>query len=749
MVDDYQLVNEHYASMMGAIQQRNYPRAVGYLRMIYQQLSFHFSTYRQVKFDGLSERDALRLLTTYIREFADDPSGYMMLAHYYYYKRQYDQVRKVWTDACANVDKGFHFQPSILPTIFDFENRHPFTSLSETGLSEKVTDALSALKQARPPAPVGTRKVAENDLAVVTAPGEPIGLDGVALNGRLAGFTQPTRYYFRYGAAPDQLTETTEPRDMPAGRCGRTRDTAENFLKRIGINALNLSAGSVTEPDQTTQFPMVYIKAVAPFGKDRNHRDGIGVIDLLLGWANHAQRRGLVAGDSAPEMMPTPAYPGEAVDLRDAQVTVKYRSEDMDTRAFSPVIWMHGRTGTAVFPDEYDDLSAWAVTAAEHAETFIADGTWRTLTFDVPALSTDWSFCGSNVEEMGDGMLRYTYAPIQDLQRENMGGNFCIAFIGGNELDTPEGSLEIAELELTYRSRSLLGPDQQAELVEGPDDAGCLTDGTLGDIEHAWHVAVPAEKPVDLVWRLRGEAEVTAFKVHQNVIVPSHAIEIAVSEDGNTFTEVWEGTMEAIPEDPMPWGEMSVADALILAIVLEAPVTGRFVRLRIKSGQRANMAGLDAFEVFGEGLPFIPSGEDFTFSEAVAGLDGGGTLYAQLVAENEDGVFEGDVVEILRPVTGVPCVLSVTVASRSEEAAKISVRVIGMDETARLYVSLTSADGETAGLPTTRITKWHVPADNAVLIDGLKPGLRYTATLEAENVNGAAAPVTIEIPPLA
>ncbi|MGJ3258679.1 MAG: hypothetical protein ACFE0S_03660 [Rhodospirillales bacterium] len=739
------MINEYYSAMTKALRERNFPRAAGYLRMIYQNQHFHFDVYRQFSFQGASARDVMYLMTTYVREFDDDPSGYMMLAHGYYFRRQFEMVRKTWCDACQKVVKGYHFQPSIGPTIFDVEHGQPFSKLRGTGLGAKVMGALKELKQepaaARAPASIED----SGTVSAETTHGEPIGMYGVALNGRLAGYTQPTRYYFRYGFAPDRLTETTPIRDMPAGVHGHARDTAENLFRRISFNTCMLVAGEIKAPAPPQRFPMVSMKSEWPFGKDRNHRDGIGVIDLFLGWNNLVQRRGRIEGVDTPATFPTPEYPGEAVDLRDSRVTIRCRTSELDMKAFRPVIWLHGRTGTAVQPDYCDDLSAWAVTALSCAQTFTVDGAWHAITFNMPGLSTDWTFCGSNVEEMGDGMLRYTYAPIQNLQRANVGGNLCLTFVGGDELDTPEGELELAELELAYRSRSLLGPGQEAELVHGPGDAGCLTDGTLGDVEHLWQAPVDEDAPLEFVWRLRGPANLSCFKVHQNVLAPAAGIEIAISGDEEMFTDVWIGTMADVPEDPLLWGGDAGSDVVIHVVVPDTPVCARFVRLRIMSGQRPGAAGLDAFEVFGDGLPFIPSADEFSFSEAVTGLKETGPIYTQLVAENDDGIFEGDVVKIARPAAETPFILSVAVTGRGNGTANVSIRAIAMGEEGTLAMTLMSDDGEDVTVPPVRIGKWHVPADTAIRIAGLKPDVFYTATCVAKNENGASEPFTFEI----
>lgn len=705
------MISEYFDAMKTALKERNYSRAAGYLRMIYQNLSFHFHIYRQVGFEGFSERDVLRLFTTYVKEFPDDPSGYMMLAHMYYNKAQLEQVRRTWTNACENADRGFHFQPSVHSSIFDAEKGRAFTSLSGLGLGTAVTAKIDQLNKKSAPALVTPVNSIDTAAAVETLAGEPIGAEGAALNGRVSGITKPGRYYFRYGTAADSLTETTDPREIPAGLHGRVRDTAENLFVRISPNTCRLNFSAADMPDERHRLPVIAMTPEWPFGKDRNHLDGIGVIDLLMGWSSHAHQRGRVEGRAPAQGYPTPDYPGEEIDLRDARVMLRYRTASLDTKKFLPVIWMHGRTGTAAFPDQHDDLCAWAVTAPESASAFKNDGAWHEAVFDLPGTSQAWTFCGSNVGEMGDGMLRYTYAPVGDVQRRNAGGNLCIAFMGGDELDTPEGSIDIAEIELSYRSRSLIGPGQQAELVAGPKDAACLTDGTIGDIEHGWQVTVQDGSPVDLVWRLRGSAELTGFKIHQNVLSPASAVEVSVSMDGEKFTEVWTGTMDDIPDDPAAWARGAKPDATIRAVIPAEPVGAEYVRLRILNGWRDGLAGLDAFEVFGEGLAPLPSPEPFSFSEPVGDLEPGCSLFAQLVVETEDGLVAGEVVETPRPLPDVPVILSAGWDKNENGLTFLNVRLIPNGSHAQVTTVIETENGERYSLPPTQTGKWHVAQD--------------------------------------
>lgn len=743
--------------MLENLHKRKFSRAAGYLYLINSHLVFHPQTLDQVRFDGLTERDSLRICQTYLREFADDPAGYLRLMGYYYLKGRLDFMRRNWHDTCANAVKGFHFQPSSQVSIFDAAQGHALTSLADLELSQDVTQVLGLLSDLKTTQPAVALKPGVSDeenaeiRLIQTETGEPVGLDSVSMNGRLAGFEIPTQYYFRYGTKPDALSEKTPVRDMPAGRFGRVRDTGENLFRRISANAAALvfkkPEGLEAQSDMPIRFPKVAMCLEWPFGKDRNHLNGIGIIDLVFGWNTQAQKYGTLAGQKRAEGYPTLSYPGESIDLRDAVVSYTYRSESLDAKAFSPVAWIHGRTGTAFFPESYDDLTAWAVTDDSKPKSFVADGGWHRLEFDLPGQSTKWSFCGSNTEEMGKGMARYTYAPIQKIQRDNVGGNVCLAFVHGDDLDTPEGSIDLAQLEMSYRSRSLLGPGQEAVLLvpalNASGDVERLTDGSIGDIESCWISELNPDEPIDLIWRLRDGADIESFKLYQCVLAPAKGLEIALSTDGQAFQDVWHGDLDDTPESPAEWG-VSGGNDEICVVGLASPVRAQYVRLRVKSAYRQGIAGLDAFEVFGQGLPFIPSPGEFTFSENIEDLEVGTPFFAQLVAENTDGVFEGDVVEICRPDRDVPYILSGSVIERCDDMARIALRTIAMGSMATLRVVLTSGQGEEISAPPISIGKWTAARDVRVNVGGLKPAVAYQVVCRAENENGTSEAFTFQ-----
>lgn len=746
----------YYTGFQESLRVRNLERAAGYLHILFININYHPSIISQIEFRNITAREYVRLLDIYIREFPDDPIGYLLLMSFHRDRGRVDLMREAWQRNCDNALKGFHFQPSISASVFDAEAGQTHTSIGGVGLGSDLRTEIAGIPgQAMRPttSQTGPSHNGENDgtPSVVTEVGEPIGDDGVALNGVLSGFNIPTRYHFRFGADPDKLDQKTSERDVPAGRFGRVRDTGDNLFRRLTCYAAKISFMNNSDDDtgSSATTSKQAIRLEWPFGKDRNHLDGIGIIDLLLGWQTLAQSRGNVDGLAPQQHFPTLSYPGENIDLRDAKISIRYRSEDLNAKAFVPVAWIHSRSGTAAFPESYDDLTAWAYTDNAQPITFEGDGVWHEQNFELSGLSSRWTFSGSNIEEMGGGMARYNYAPIQNVQRDNVGGNVCIAFVHGEDLDTPEGSIDISHLEMSYRSRSLLGPGQGATLNSCPEGgenaASCLTDGTIGDIKRYWFAGLVVETPIDLIWQLRDTADIEAFKIYRSTIAPAKDLEIAVSSDGNSYEEVWAGTLGEMPNDPAQWGEFAQTGALAHAVVLKAPVSAQYVRLRIVTGYQPDMVGLDAFEVFGQGLPPVPSPAPFSFSEQAEELGDNDAVFAQLVAENAEGVFEGNIVEIRRPEANTPHFLSAGLEINRHGTLVFTARVIAMGSPAVLSGELVSGAGDKISIPLTSVGQWLVPRDVRISLGKVEPDDTYSGTCWAENETGRSKPVSVAL----
>ncbi|MBT3765716.1 MAG: hypothetical protein HOF84_07650, partial [Rhodospirillales bacterium] len=385
------------------------------------------------------------LIKTYLEKFPNEPHGHLMEVMLYYTSYDPQQLRNSLTRCYQNVKLGIHFQPSLVASIFDAAMGANWTSVTPPNLPTRIfeeiskipiaSDCAASLQEAPPPKGVSPTE----ELNISTSQGESVGANSAAVNGRISGATSPTKYFFQYGVSPDAMNRRTETRQVPPGRFGRVKEIGSNIFRRI--NSFSLSA-SFVETGGQPNIGGASMKLEGPFGKDRDHLDGIGIIDLVFGWESAAHLRGQVPSSFNSKTHPKPIYPGEAIDLRDAEFTVTYRADGLDVKEFHPVAWIHGGSGEALQPEVSENYSAWASTADLGSRSFNNDGAWHETTFSFECDSNSWSFCGSNIEEMDHSMERICYHPISEVLRKNVSGNICICFVCGDQLVPPEGDLE-------------------------------------------------------------------------------------------------------------------------------------------------------------------------------------------------------------------------------------------------------------------------------------------------------------------
>ena len=603
------------------------------------------------------------------------------------------------------------------------------------------------------------RTLGNEDLQVETISPEPMGLDGANLNGVISHTGLPTKYYFRYGRTPDELTETTVVRSLPPGRYGRVRDSADNIFHRINSFSSSISFkkfqddADEVESERSQTPSIVTMMLETPFGRDRNHLDGIGAIDLLLGWQSAAHVRGNVPPSFESASYPKPEYPGESIDLRDAVFTVRYRAKGFDAKAFHLVAWVHSSTGEKALISNDLNYTPWALTKNIESQRIIDDGKWNEISFTFNGNSNAWSFCGSNIEEQGPMAAKYCYFPIGKTLQENRSGNICLAFVCGDEMAPPEGDIELGSLELCYRSKSLLAPGQLGGLVSWPSgsefDPGSLTGGGVGNIEDCWRSMRFPQENQEFVWQFQDEVLISSAKLHQNPIWPSSEVEIEVSPDGTEFESVWKGQLMDVPNDPANWtGGFDIPTPFNFCnvVVFDEPVKGMFLRLKIKSGYRSEFWGLDAVEIFGDESVLRPSPEPCTFSEDIDGLKDE-PVFVQLVAENAAGKVEGEIVELSRPVNLRPQVEGARVTERSETSATVRLRTNAMGSWATVQILLKDADGGSVLSASVPIGKQQVARNAVIRIEGLRPRVSYSGEAIAKNNHGESDnyPLTIGV----
>jgi len=675
----------------------------------------------------------------------DDPILYRNLHTACQQTGRVEEFRSIRAMMAAHCAKGYHYQLRFL-----------------TAFKDLYPDQFATLAARPPPKPIAPKK--KKTPKPVNTPPEPIsgdatpvGMEGLSLNGSIGGTNLPTRYFFRYGTSPANLDGMTAKQEVPPGRHGRTIDTGTNTFSRISsfgytIDFEELGGGkAATIPGPATQAVM---QLEDPFGKDRNHINGIGIIDLVFSWSHILQVRDRVGDEYAGDSYPQKIYPGESLDLRDAEISAVLRSNDFDVRDFRFVAWFHANAGTALVPDQMEDMAPWALTADMKNNQIIADGKWREHTFTFRSDSNDWSFSGNNIEEKGSEIGRYLYHPIGESLRQNRGGNICLAFVCGNDVDTPVGKIELASLSLRYRSQSLLGPGFGGEWIDAPDkgsDASALTQGWIGNEEYYWQSAAKPKAPQEFTWKFADKATVESVRLHQNHHWPAKEVEVLISTNGKKFTPLWKAELRKDaagfvvgPEDAQGADPKNLASIHIPA----KPVKASYLKLRILSGYKSKHWGLDAIEVFGKGPRPIPEIEPCSVSEDIAGFKPGTEVFYQLVAENEKGVSEGEIKSLVLPADNKPIIHWAKVLERTKDKATIVARVTAMGSFTELTGVLGNSKEKTVSEASATAGKWPTPRHVTLSMGGLTARRKFKATIKAVNEAGESTPMALEIGPL-
>lgn len=555
-----------------------------------------------------------------------------------------------------------------------------------------------------------------------TVDGIRCGNVSAVLAGAVGGTNLATRYHFRWGYAGDALDNRTDPRWVPPGRSNWvTQQTVDGPQEWLFYAVGRKVIGNDGAPESPNAFAT---RLTSPFGKDRNHLNGIGITDLLFGWYG----RWLSPTDSPPEGR------AHCRDLRDAEVTVTIRPKGLNAKGFLFACNVQSFTGRTGFGDS-EESAPWTLSDQLVDCRSLDEEAWNTLRFTFPNSPRAWTFCGNNPAEQPNA-ARYGHAPIdQVLSRQR--GNLWFWFVLGDWRDPPEGAIDIRSIGLRFRNWSILSPDMGAELtacpVESMTDPGHLTGGVVGDLDEMWFSGPNPGTAQEFVWRLAADLTPTLVRLHQNPLKPARTVEILGSVDGHRFETLVRYDLADSPstrEAPMPTHLALSGNAL------------RWLKLVIHSGFRDDLWGLDAIEIFDDNAHPLPELAPASVSEEIKGLEPGQTIYYQLIAENDAGVTEGLVSAIELPETNAPSILNTRCLRQSVDRVTLFVESIpsGLDTEIRAHVTGPSgAEGRTSQSIGNNRAVRHA----ALVVDCAGMQGDYQAEITAVNEAGESAPYVL------
>ena len=575
---------------------------------------------------------------------------------------------------------------------------------------------------------------------VATGNATPVGLDGITFNGSVGGTTAPTSWHYEYGVDPDRLDNKTPSQPVPPGRSTRVHEIAAHAPMRVGTHGLRMQfvplakdSGPPWRPEPASDAANDRaLRILSPFGKDRNHLDGVGVVDLVLGWW------------SLLEANPERAEKGAGLesDLRDAVFDIGMRGYMLQPRNFH--LFANCQT-YLVPPEDTTDISfrctSWCLTGQPVPNPVLTDGGWHRISFTLDADTNAWSYGANNVAEQGAEAECYAYLPLGETLGRHR-GNLVLLFLFGNERETPKGAIDVYDLTLRCRNWSLLGPGAPVRLVAWPtgaiSDPGLLTEGSIGDLGRMWCSGPDPEGALEFVWEFDAVVQLCAVRLFNNVLRPAADIAIETSRDGKSFKTRFTGTLRA------GWANTYEGSATVAEF--ERPVRARFLRLSILSGHRDDYWGIDAIQVLGHGPPPCPEPAPANLPVEVRGLTPGSTVHYRLVAENRAGRVEGPVRSVTLSATAVPLLHHARVFESDAEATTLIVRLTAMGSDSKLHCRVEDGEGKRAfDGSAIAAGKQQTPRDITYVVPrkGLADGC--VAILTASNDAGESEPLRVEL----
>ncbi|MBT3764599.1 MAG: hypothetical protein HOF84_02000 [Rhodospirillales bacterium] len=121
-------------------------------------------------------------------------------------------------------------------------------------------------------------------------------------------------------------------------------------------------------------------------------------------------------------------------------------------------------------------------------------------------------------------------------------------------------------------------------------------------------------------------------------------------------------------------------------------------------------------------------------------------MFVQLVAENEAGRTEGDIVEITRPSLLVPIISRPVVIARTKNTAKVRFRTNTMGEWGELSGSIYNSEGGNVASQEVLIGRQEAARETILIFDGLTPDASYQGEAVAINAHGKSLSCSFTVP---
>jgi len=170
------------------------------------------------------------------------------------------------------------------------------------------------------------------------------------------------------------------------------------------------------------------VRMTLPGKLDVNHLDGIGPLWLLA-------------------HLPTSGAGGPGfVDLDQAEVSIRFRAQDLDLKGARIVWWVTRQLPKEETDPDYEwQETNWALTCCDLAKSL--NENWSTVTVKIDTDPSRWTYGGTNLMQLGDYGGRYVEYPLSKVVR-GTAGTLHLAIVGTNASRPPSGKIEISTISL-------------------------------------------------------------------------------------------------------------------------------------------------------------------------------------------------------------------------------------------------------------------------------------------------------------
>lgn len=440
----------------------------------------------------------------------------------------------------------------------------------------------------------------------------------ITVNGIVNPNNLPTKYYFEYG-------KTTA-----YGQKSPTQDVAPKLsaylIEKWNDPWLNnwYSWGNVFAMDDDPSGDG-YAQALVPALVDLNHaaEGSVGPISLLM-YTYHSGVN--FFGEQSFRLG------GKRADLRDARVSVRFRTPDFDHKNTDLSFWIQAQPHNEVWSPDIP-ASNWALTSLSMTDYKTTD--WVTADFTLDNDANKWKNAGTNFDATDP--WRFSYESLNDaLGNVNM--DFIFVALNVNPKDPPQGTIDFDEMRMRYRNYSVLSEGNGTSLIawpaDSPSDPFTLTDGIRTEPVNTWRSNSDPISPQKFVYQFKGPVQMTAVQIHQNCDFPSGRVAISSSEDGLLFSNIDTLTL------PAPYHRHD--NTAFTYHALERPITAKYLQIQIIEGLNAGAWGLGEIEVFGAGASYGTGNEPMGVNADLSQLELGQLYHYRLVAENQLGLKYGE-----------------------------------------------------------------------------------------------------------